>query len=962
MSVQLILYPQNYQGVYDSTVTPVISEYVANPNFNVGFTSTYGTGHPQPSNAVIQGPAIIGISSSHLPNSSWKAFYSIYANTAAFSPVYTPPTITTGLNLTSGGGFGTSNSGVYQKISNLVVGIIYKLEVTITTGTTGGQLYLGNQFEPSNQWTVLGTVYHNLGGISMPFPGNTTAGTLSFFVMPQFTEEVLVLDYRDTTDDEIIISNVSLKPLNPNDPLIPVVYSDLSDGQVICDLYEDEAIPLSLSIDDFKNVAEKVQSYSKDFHLPNTKRNNKIFSHIFEVTRTTDAFSFNPYAKTRAVLKEDSYTLFEGFLKLIDIKDKESEISYNVNLFSEPVTLKEVLESKTFADIDFTELQHDYTLTNIKNSWVDTTGLTLASALATGSFALEAGLVNTKTNVLKYPFVNWRGDWAISGGNIQLADLEQVFRPWIQIKYLIQRIMREAGFEYYSEFFDTADFEKLFMDFNWGQGLGSSEVMESFFSRNDNQVITEPIIYAGTSFTEMEMGSMVTENPTGIAATYLSGNTITAIHNNTTLTMSYQSLIYNSIAVVSYFYQAEWQHYHVLAGPWGVAGTITSIDNTGSVLLPAAAATFAVKDYWSGSFSITMDAGDTLRPVFKASTAGKVFQGNNSFVSFGGSVGTRWVHDSMFHVGFTSIQLAASGLLHAIRGEINQWEFLKGIFTMFNLVVLKEEDILRIEPYDTIFRDFDNATQRNWTDKVDISEIILKPLELVRKIRFTYEDDEEDYSLNVYKKATSGYLYGTKNLDGSTATASQVSILTGEEEIIATPFAPTLIRLATDLFDAELTIPHIYSGNEDGTEFEDFENAPRILYNLGVKSLIDDYVVPPQNGVGGSNENTFLQFSHLTEIPITSSTIDYNFGECQLLPPIVGSPPDNLYQVYYSPYYDELYNSDTRVMTMKVNLTPADIMSFRFYDTVVIKNREYRVNKIEYKPNTLAKVEFILIP
>ena len=46
---------------------------------------------------------------------------------------------------------------------------------------------------------------------------------------------------------------------------------------------------------------------------------------------------------------------------------------------------------------------------------------------------------------------------------------------------------------------------------------------------------------------------------------------------------------------------------------------------------------------------------------------------------------------------------------------------------------------------------------------------------------------------------------------------------------------------------------------------------------------------------------------------------------------------------------------------MKVNLTPADIMSFRFYDTVVIKNREYRVNKIEYKPNTLAKVEFMLI-
>ena len=41
----------------------------------------------------------------------------------------------------------------------------------------------------------------------------------------------------------------------------PVIFTDLADGQVICDLYEDEAIPLTLSIDDFKNVAEKTQSY-----------------------------------------------------------------------------------------------------------------------------------------------------------------------------------------------------------------------------------------------------------------------------------------------------------------------------------------------------------------------------------------------------------------------------------------------------------------------------------------------------------------------------------------------------------------------------------------------------------------------------------------------------------------------------------------------------------------------------
>jgi hypothetical protein len=62
------------------------------------------------------------------------------------------------------------------------------------------------------------------------------------------------------------------------------------------------------------------------------------------------------------------------------------------------------------------------------------------------------------------------------------------------------------------------------------------------------------------------------------------------------------------------------------------------------------------------------------------------------------------------------------------------------------------------------------------------------------------------------------------------------------------------------------------------------------------------------------------------------------------------------------PYFNELYNPDTRTMTLKVNLTPGDINTFNFYDTVFIKNRLFRVNKIDYKPNELATVEFILIP
>jgi hypothetical protein len=105
-----------------------------------------------------------------------------------------------------------------------------------------------------------------------------------------------------------------------------------------------------------------------------------------------------------------------------------------------------------------------------------------------------------------------------------------------------------------------------------------------------------------------------------------------------------------------------------------------------------------------------------------------------------------------------------------------------------------------------------------------------------------------------------------------------------------------------------------------------------------------------------------LQFSHLSDVPTITDARDFHFGICQVMPGVGNPVPGNLFSLYWQPYYNELYNPDTRIMTLKVNLSPSDISTFKMYDTVMFKNREFRVNKIDYKPNDLAKVEFILVP
>ena len=84
------------------------------------------------------------------------------------------------------------------------------------------------------------------------------------------------------------------------------------------------------------------------------------------------------------------------------------------------------------------------------------------------------------------------------------------------------------------------------MDFNWGQGLGSSEVLESFFVSGYH---ASPVMYASTtalssgSATKINFGNVKNQNPTGIAATYLSSNVITATNNNTTVEVTYHIVL-----------------------------------------------------------------------------------------------------------------------------------------------------------------------------------------------------------------------------------------------------------------------------------------------------------------------------------------------------------------------------------------------------------------------------------
>ena len=282
---------------------------------------------------------------------------------------------------------------------------------------------------------------------------------------------------------------------------------------------------------------------------------------------------------------------------------------------------------------------------------------------------------------------------------------------------------------------------------------------------------------------------------------------------------------------------------------------------------------------------------------------------------------------------------------------------------MFNLVSLPDEDNpnnIKFEPYEVVFIDNADSIQHDWTDRIDVEEMKLTPLtDLNKNTIFKFVEDDDDFCFMEYKRQVGGHLYGSKKYDASLASNGLATVLQGTEEIVAEPFAATISSTLMPQYPG-IVIPKIYASSDDETE--GFDNAPRILYNNGIKPTLASYYIPAQNGGTSANETNYLQFSHLTTIPTATATQDFHFGQCQLPNGLGASVPDNLFNLYWLPYYQELYNPDTRAMTIKVNLSPSIINTFKFNDTVMIKNREFRVNKIDYKPNDLATVEFILIP
>ena len=933
--IQLALYPQ-YKDGYSYTATPIQNEHASDgslfqtlPN-DVSFQDTQGdTG----------GNAL----DSDAANGNWKRFNVGTGN--GFSYV-APPNLFGNTKISQGLGntqtgvqfFSNTNfnchSGIYQKIYNLVPLKSYDVTINCTSGSLNSGLF---SIGVTGRYDTLG------GGDTHVF--STNAGTETFTFEAQSTEEILIIQYNPFSNKTVSIDGVSIME-SLTTPTFN--YSDIYDEQQLLDLVKFDDIPLTLSVDEFKNATEKVQSYSKTFSLPATKNNNKVFFNLFDVTVSVKdkVKTFNPLMQTKAKLSEDGIVFFEGFLKLTDIKFVDDEPMYNVHLYSDVISLADTLKERTFKDLDFSELEHDYNSDSIEKSFDGE--LPLLNPLNPNSFAYD-GIDLNRTSVLKYPFIDYTGNFDVQGSSLQLNRLEDAFRPFVNVKYLVDNIFDRAGFKYESNFFSQDRFTKLYMDFNFGEGNGASNSVDRNIVQRFQGLTT--VYYKSDAYKNFHMPTP--DNPNNSDFYDTSNRIFTATTNNQEINYDIKLQFFNDDSL-----NGRTLYSRVL---------LTRVNGTTEVYNEITTNFNASNIFTSGfenltfTNTLTLNAGDTLE-----------FQGKSDTMQ--SDVRQRLTSDSsgFFQTLFntcrfnvTSIGVDAESLLQSSRGDIKQWDFIKSIFNMFNLITIPSENDSKsfiIEPYNDIFVYNSDSKTHDWTNKENRGQHTIKSLELVKTSHFTYIKDEDDHTSNVYTNAipqTNGrpYLYGSETFD-----ASNLTILRGEQTIDTVIFAPTLMKPIKDGV-TNMVIPTIFKSNEDKTEFSSYDNEPRILYDNGQINGGYPYTSPIQNSSTEqfSNKYSYLQFSHFNDFPTNNGTLDLNFKACPMIFGGYGAIR-NLFSEYWAAYYDELYHVDTKIINTELVLNANDLAAFRFYDKIILKNREYRVNNIDYKPNGLSKVELILIP
>ena len=132
------------------------------------------------------------------------------------------------------------------------------------------------------------------------------------------------------------------------------------------ELFKDESVSLTQSIQNVKDISKIFTDFSKSFTVPASKTNNKIFKHYYNFSIEN---GFDGRTKKDALIELNHLPFRDGKIKLegVDLKNNVP-YTYKITFFGSTVTLKDLLGEDKLSSLDLNAFNKVYSPSEIQAS------------------------------------------------------------------------------------------------------------------------------------------------------------------------------------------------------------------------------------------------------------------------------------------------------------------------------------------------------------------------------------------------------------------------------------------------------------------------------------------------------------------------------------------------------------------------------------------------------------------
>ncbi len=737
------------------------------------------------------------------------------------------------------------------------------------------------------------------------------------------------------------------------------------------DVTEETIIPLTIAVSDIRDVSSKTGTFSKSIKIKGTKNNNKLLNHYFDVNVEAGTFNINKRQEC-AILQNGVNVLDNAIVQLISVNKLEKGDNYD-------------------EQVEYTVLVRDTTsdfFSIINSKFLDELDLGIPNMVYTADNVV-ASFDNTYTDGYKF----------IMPYNPTLKFNLEEFKPGIYVRRYFDAIFTQAtgdtidsGFRYnFPDINDSAiQFNKLIIPYNGDEaknGEGESDVVVSAQTNTGNIISARKVSInaqnIGTVFhyhynqvpTTVNINSELFD-PDGLYNPLTSTYTPPFLPSNSNTvqyeyTIDYDYVIQNNDVVPVYIQNVYDKNVKIYPdasqvnlvfnlGLFNTAnvnkvtllnGSLTQVPNgtafaVGPTTFPGGTHTFKT------SFPLTVNEGLVMKSELKfPPNANGILKA--TFLKTLGNLNTS-SNNVRMDVRINNIKLNIRQKISDEYGynvplkfnrfiptKIKQSDFIKGLFTMFNLYCILDKDDPK--KFNIYRRDgfYDSGVAKDWTTKLvkdDNKEIRFLPELTSKRLILSYKQDK-DYPNENFELGTNE-VYGQQQYVFKNEYVKNI-------QRIEPIFSPT------PMVDNNSTtvVPYLI-GNAPKTNI-------RILIDGG-KLSCSEYSIINYDKATPLKYSVYPYVNH-TDKP-NAPTFDINFGKCDYY--YRGdsniTTDNNLYILHWQRTLNLIDKG--KMLIGKFVLDESDISSLALNDKILVDNSWWNINKvIDYDANSAepTKVELI---